>query len=1190
MNAKTHKIGLSTALTMLILFTGNTAFAAPGVLSDAPLFITTAVEPNIFFTLDDSGSMDWEAVVPDTDLFDYWYNGATRYHNLYQAYYHPGWSDYRYDPGWFVNTYDLNIIPPAGYSNNSTNPLVKKWWVMQNHNFNTTYYNPLTDYKPWPGVDSIGNPLYPAANPYHVYRDPNRRGTGDDFVDLTQHYDYFDTLNGGSWQLLTGIAYLPSYYTWTDDNTDGVLQATEGHTLVEITPGTQTYSHQDQDGNIVKTRSATDELQNFANWFEYYRKREFATKAAIGAVITKASGSRMGYRLINNGHKINLKTMTNATSKLELLQSFYNIDSNGGTPLRGALKSTGEMFKATTYNNGKVILPASEGGECQQNFSLLMTDGFWNGYTPSYIGNTDRSTDSTGFDGDENESNDGGNYEDDVSDTLADVAMKYYETDLRTDLANKVPITEGVDEATHQHMVTYTISFGVKGTLDIDTYDPLASGFSWPSPFSDPTDPHRIDDLLHAAYNGRGLYLSAQNPVELVSSLSAALADIEDRSSSQSAVSVSSAEITTDTVVYATEFNTSGWQGNIFAYPIVKKIVNNKEVFSIDIPTEPMDALNAAEVLASQVKSDGFNSGRTILTKNGTSGVPFKWSSISNEMKADLRINSGGTIDSDTTAQARLDYLRGDTSNEGAGLQFRLRAEFAPDPATPKSTVTNILGDIVHSSAVYIAKPLLNWPDDAPFPTGDEAYSKFKENHESRDGMIYVGANDGMIHGFSASDLKEKLAYVPSNLVSTETNKGLHYLTNPSYQHRYYNDLTPSFSDIYINGSWHTIAIFGQGAGGRGYSALDITNPVFSEATATNTVMWEFSSNDDADLGYTFSKPIIGLANNGEWVAVFGNGYNSDGNGQAALFIVKIRAGLDGSWDVSDYWKISTGSGDSSNPNGLSTPALADINGDGTIDRVYAGDLRGQMWAFDLSDNSPSNWQLAHGSTPLFTTIGQRPITTQPSLSLHPSIDTDSSNTPNIMLAFGTGQYLVDADKNSSHDNYFYGVWDKGDDSANLTASNLQEQTFTSSSPRILTRNSVDYLTKFGWYISLDITHERSVTDSFIRAGYVFFNTAIPSSDTCQSDAYGYRFIVDLKTGGTPNEPVIDTDGNGVVDSNDELAAAYEMGGDGGIPTADKQTREHLIGADEDGKIKASQLKPYPHRKTGRVSWQELLK
>jgi type IV pilus assembly protein PilY1 len=309
--------------------------------------------------------------------------------------------------------------------------------------------------------------------------------------------------------------------------------------------------------------------------------------------------------------------------------------------------------------------------------------------------------------------------------------------------------------------------------------------------------------------------------------------------------------------------------------------------------------------------------------------------------------------------------------------------------------------------------------------------------------VVYAGSNGGMMHGFAETDGEEVLAYIAAELFSTGAGEGLHYLTDPNYVHRYYNDLTPTVSDIYAdigNGTqWETVLVSGLRGGGRSIFALNVTDPAsFSEANASKIHLWEFRDNHDIDLGYTYSRPQIALANNGRWVAIFGNGYNDNGDGKAKLFILDIAAGADGSWDAGDYIKISTNSGSTTDRNGLATPALADLDGNGTIDRIYAGDLKGQMWVFDLSDTSSAAWETA-GATLLFTTKDDQPITTKPTLSKHPTISDDGTNEPNVMVFFGSGQYLVDSDKTSTDDNYFYGVWDKGDNT--LDDGDLVEQT-----------------------------------------------------------------------------------------------------------------------------------------------------
>lgn len=1155
---KAKRISYPTAFLfgLSVFMSANSAYAAPGTLATAPLFVTTAVEPNVFLTLDDSGSMNWEHMYATGTAGFVSSSGLPLVGDSYRYYWHPDWYT------------DSTVMPPATYSHSDA---AETWdddmWVMRNHNANKLYYNPNTTYTPWPGVDSSGNPLYTDATPAAVLRDPNSpSGTT---TDLTQNFNFWDYDDTNGW--LTGALYIPTYFTWEDDG-DGVIEASDSHTMYEIRSTTTSYP---------SGRTYAEEMQNFANWFQYYRSREFSAKAAIGSVINNSDSTRMGLDVFNDGHQEDVTSMSTPANKRNLLDTFYNINSSGGTPARRSLQRVGDMFRGTSST--APILNASSGGECQQNFNILMSDGFWNGTDPG-LGNIDASnTADGGFDGDQTESNDGGNYEDDYDDTLADMAMLYYETDLRGDLADNVPATPGVDLAEHQHLVTYTISFGLTGTLDSTVDDPLDTDFEWPDAHAGNAE--RVDDMWHAAYNARGQYLSAQDPAELEESLGVAIADIAERTATASAAAVTTARLTTDSIIYLTEFNTNRWQGTVYAYAIT-----DLEAGELSATWSSGDRLTSRDISSNP---------REIITYDTSAdGIPFKWTDITTAMKDDLKTNSLGGTDNDAIAEARLDYHRGDRSNEGQGYQFRERA--------------SLLGDIVHSAPVYVSEPGLFWPDESPFPTGSNAYSEFKESlsdddsttgvDEARNGVIYVGANDGMMHAFEEDSGDELFAYIPSYLFSTDTSAGLHYLTEQDYIHRYYNDLSPTVSDVYVdtgNGNglgWSTILVGGQRAGGRGYYALDITNPsALNESNAADMVMWEFSYLDDADLGYTFSRPQIGMANNGEWVAVFGNGYNSTGDGEAKLFIVKITGGVDGDWsDSGDYIEISTGTGDASNINGLGSPQLVDIDGNGTIDRAYAGDLFGNMWAFDLENGSSTSWDVDYS---LFTTIGNRPITTRPSVAFHPDIsNSDSpSNSPNLIVGFGSGQYLVDADKNSTYQNYFYGVWDSG--TGNLSSSNLVEQTYlsgytdTSGNPaRVLTNNAVDYEVYKGWYLELPDSGERQITNSTIRSNIVFFNTSVPTTDACSTGGYGYRFTVDLATGGALDSSVVDYDGDGEIGNEGDLVGP---GGDTvpsaaqleGLPPEDNLTENYII-----NRTDLTRLQDAPERQTGRVSWQELLR
>jgi len=1127
--------GLVTIVTTMIfsMSTIQSAYAAPGALATAPLFLSTIVEPNVFLTLDDSGSMGWVTLVEEGTAGFTTSSGAplsTSGDRL--GYWHPNWTGRPF----------AETVPPSELS-----PAVSNWadmWVFRTHHGNSLYYDPAKTYEPWPGADENGDPLYEDAVITKVLQDPDDP-TGN-WVDITQSLNY--TPGGTTY---VNAIYLPSYYIWTDDG-DGILETSDTHTLVKI------------------TNAASAEMQNFANWFQYYRSRMNTTKAAIGRVINNTDSSRMGLDVFNNtgNMKKYSKSMKDKDDKLALLREFYSTEEETFTPARKSLDRVGQYFKST--NGNAPILPANQGGECQQNFNIILTDGFWN-RTFSGVGNTD--TNGSGiFDGNASQSNDGGNYADKYSNTLADIAMKYYEEDLRT-MADKVPTQAGIDEADHQHLVTYAVAFGLTGTLDPLVDDPLSIGFSWPEPISDTAT--TVDDLWHAAYNGRGKFLSAKDPGALATSLGAAVADIAERTATAAAVSINSAKLTTQSVVYLAQFNTNRWQGNLFAFKIVDL---NTGALATTPDWTAADQLNSRNIVTNP---------RTILTHDGSDGVPFQWTDLSGLQKDDLKTSPTGGVEADAVGLARLEYLRGSQDDEGAGYFFRERL--------------SLMSDLVNSGPVFVGAPALNWPDTAPFPTTPGSrYSDYKNGSAAtRAGMVYAGSNGGMMHGFAEADGEEKIAYIPSNLFSITSGEGLHYLTDPNYGHKYYNDLTPTVSDIYAdlgNGiQWQTILVSGQRGGGRGIFALDVTKPAtFSEGNASDIVLWEFSNSDDADLGYTYSRPQIAMTNESpaRWVAIFGNGYNDTGDGKSKLFIVDVAKTNGGAWVLgTDYIKISTNSGGTADRNGLATPALADLDGNGTVDRVYAGDLKGHMWSFDLSGSSQASW-ISAGASQLFHTVGHEPITSKPTLAKHPTVSADGTNAPNVMVFFGTGQYLVNGDKTTTDDQYFYGVWDRGDTGLNDT--DLVQQTYEAAfdPERVLTRNTVDYTAggDHGWYFKLKDSGERSVTNPVVRGGIVFFNSFVPVIDPCSVGGFGYRFAVDMITGGSPDEVAIDTNGDGVIDDNDKASdgsgnfdtiAAIRQ--DGFLP---EPVFIEDIAYTAETPSKVIKLKNIPK---GRFGWQELI-
>ena len=1209
----------SLLAAMMTVVPVQNALSAPGTLPTAPLFLSTLVEPNIFFTIDESGSMDWGLMVEDGVAGFFTFNGSPILDGAIRTYYTP---DTVFKP---LYTFPFGTLPPA----DGTDPEWDKSWVFRNHVGNRNYYNPNEKYFPWVGTEADGTAMYPSYDfSQLVPKDPNAP-TGET-VKLGAVYTFTEGL------LTSNNFYIPTRYEWKDTDADGVIEHTDEHIQYYIG------NHPSPPAGAIKDPDP-DAERNFANWFVYHRSRLNAAKNILGRAINNTDAARMGMWGFNQDSIANVESMSDQAKKGALLKALYNLTISSdllkrGTPTRPALEKVGELFISDAA--GAPILSQAEGGECQQNFNILMTDGFWNvtidpsnnqpvpGSEPS-VGDAD-SDNNTIFDGDDGRSgvaafisNDGGNYADgskkSYANTLADVAMHYYETDLRPEkmpngkpnpgaLANNVPIQDGVDEADHQHLVNYAIGFGLKGTLDPLSANPLAADFTWPEPVANSIT--TVDDLWHAAYNSRGKYLKADDPQALQSSLDAAVTDIAQRTGTAAAVAINSAQLSLESVIYLAQFNSNRWQGNLLALPIV-------DTSTGELATTPK--WDASALLTAR---DVSVNPRTIITFDNTTsirdGVAFQWADISDDMEADLNSNAQGINDSPavlaigekSNGELRLDYLRGDRSNEGAG-GFRIRL--------------SMLGDIVNSGPVFVGEPDLAWPDFAPFPQGAVAYSKFKNGAaKTRKKMVYVGANDGMLHAFDDDTGEEVFAYVPGMLSSSAIGEGLHYLTEPNYLHRFYVDETPAISDVFIgHGSeaakWRTVLVGAMRSGARGLYALEVTDPaIFSEENADKMVLWELTNTDHADfhdLGYTYSRPSIAYANNNTWVAIFGNGYDPDINlagvtGEASLYIVNIEKGPNGNWQAGDFKKITTGVG-STNPdvngnpdlNGLATPALADVDGNGTVDRVYAGDLKGNMWAFDLEGTNSANWDVAYksGSTPspLFVTENTRPITSKPVLAKHPTQPDSSqpSNAPNIMVYFGTGQYLVDADKTTSTVESFYGVWDTGD--SNLVSTDLIEQVFEpgftdsqGNAVKVLSRNPVDYSIDHGWHFKLPETGERAVTSPIARADTVFFNTFVPVNDPCSVGGFGFRFAVDMTTGGSSLEPVFNSDdtyNTNVIDEHDSVSNGIDTSTivatrqEGFLPEP-VFIEDLAFTAKEATKVKS--LKGIP---TGRFSWQELL-
>lgn len=815
------------------------------------------------------------------------------------------------------------------------------------------------------------------------------------------------------------------------------------------------------------------------------------------------------------------------TNKSALLTALTGIQGSGASPIAGALRDVGRYFvenfnsKLTLhpgqpnesqmpanniFNNqpvyaGSVTKASPIRYYCQPNILLLLTDGMSSGDT-----GIDSSTGLQDYDGDCKNATPacltydrkvGGVYDPDGgSDYADDVAYALRDINLRPDLGKG-----------GNHMNTSVIGFVESTSVNIPYMKDIAA-------------------------QGGGLFASANNATELLSVLESTSVSVFSQTSISAPVTFNSHDFSTDSAIYWARYSTGGWTGNV-----LRATINASG--NVGTPTWEF-----AKILDSTAPSTRF-----LFTYNRDVGqnnaVLFKTlSSLSTAQQADL--NQGPSA-ADSLGQQRIDYLRGDRSREI--LDFRARGQ--------------VLADIVDSGPVYVGKPDNVWLDKAPFPTTSK-YSDFVTSKTNRTPVLYVGDNGGVLHAINANTGAEMFGYLPSNLFSNAQQSGYHYLTQPAYNHRFYVDLTGTVSDAYIASrtaaaAWRTVLIMGEGAGGRGYTALDVTDPgQFTTGNEGSLLLWEFSSVDDVNLGYTFAKPVIGLMNNGRWAAIFGNGYNNTGTGSAQLFIVFLDGGLDGVWTPGvDYIRLDTKSGTLVNADGLGTAAAVDTDSNGTIDRIYAGGLnKGAVWAFDVSNSSASQWKVAYGTTaaplPLFYTATtgastDMPVTAPPLVVKHPTVVSTDSNAPNLMVYVGTGQYLTTNDISNTDSQRLFGVWDKG--TSSITSANLVQQTFTTSgSTRTVSNNFVDYgatgtASVYGWFINLT-GGERTIQAAKLGDNSVIFTTMKPDNTAvCAYGGSGWVLAVSQDKGGATNNAMLDVTGDDLINASDQTSSGAVAAG-----------------------------------------------
>ncbi len=801
--------------------------------------------------------------------------------------------------------------------------------------------------------------------------------------------------------------------------------------------------------------------------------------------------------------RADIKDMSNALNKTALLTAIGGIYGRTSTPLGEGL------LELTQYFSGKGSLYGKRTGNytspiqyrCQRNFAIVVTDGdasnednlpgsgkvalpytardnngaaVAKNFSVCTAANANASDDLSvncpaGLEKADGSFTAAQGFGDGTnrSRAIRDVAKYARVADLRVGGVDGDGKSYDDPKFARQNLTTYTVGFGVNN-----------------------------DVLPAAAKVGGGKYFTATNETQLSSSLQNAIDDIVASISNAGGIATQSELSSVGNKAYQPVFNPSGWSGELRCF----KINSDGSVGAACTP-------NAKGVIASPTTLSRKVYSAKVVSSTTT---PFVFSESSTDM-GNMTTMQKSLLGADTTAQQNtIKFIRGVEGIPGFRSRFNAAAG-----------ATVLMGDIVDGQPIVVSKPSGQTPD--------LDYAAYISANASRE-IVMIGANDGMLHAFNGADMTELMGYIPSAVYPR-----LQPLTASDYgqsagtPHTYHVNGVLRQQDIKVGSTWKTIVVGGLGQGGQGFFAVDATSSSKFNAPAT-AIKWEWTDTNDASMGYSFAAPVIynvrTSSNTVTPAVILSNGYESNWDDVAtggqkatakdsALYIVNADTGA-----LIKKITLPTAS------TGLSSPAGVDVGQDGILDYVYAGDVNGKLWRFDLTDNNPNNFKVL--TTPIYDAGPGHPITMRPAVMLVNKANGDSLGN---MILFGTGQLLTNSDRLDTTSQSLFGVLDKMDDSpTTVLQSDLVQQTFDTAAYtnldntklagtyRKISNNALDLTSstnsKLGWYIGLPDASERLVTSPLVFEDKVLFGTGVTDTlEKCLPGGKGWVIGLNPLTG-----------------------------------------------------------------------------